>query len=216
VIVTKVEMPDSANTPVRKSVRRLRWFKEAVQRQIDALSEQTGVKFSVDDKELHSLFLRWLESFEAQKPSEDGKKEDYVNFASGLMLRELINSKPARVTTLPDDADKSNPAYFWPEGYLYVVLCLNIRAAVLEQDFNIKKHVVPEMDEVRTWWSFKENMHEDPNLAIGFFDLFSGIEPSWDMPTIFSARKGRQVAVKYLVRSDNLLKVQSKIKLTKS
>jgi hypothetical protein len=75
VIVIKIEMPSSSNTPVRKSVRRLRWFKEAVQRQIDALSELTGVKFSVDDKELRSLFLRWLESFEAQNSSEDEKKK---------------------------------------------------------------------------------------------------------------------------------------------
>ena len=111
------------------------------------------------------------------------------------MLRELITSRPAKAGPLPEAADMSNPAFFWPEGYLYVVLCLNIRAAVFEQDFDIQKHVSPFMDEVRTWWSFKENvMAEDPNLAIGFFDLFAGVEPTWHMPSIFSARHGTHPA----------------------
>ena len=57
-------------------------------------------------------------------------------------------------------------------------------------DFDIEKHVSPNMEDVRTWWSFKENVEiEDPNLAIGFFDLFAGVEPNWTLPAFFSARK---------------------------
>ena len=193
MIVTKVEMPGSANTPVRKSARRLRWFKETLHRQIKTLETQTDIEFEIDDVEIRALFLRWLDAFEAQKPRDDQDREDFVSFAAGLMLRELIKSKPVKAKALPEGADQSSPAYFWPEGYLYVALCLNIRAAVLEQEFNIKNHVLPNMEELRTWWSFKENVQEDPSLAIGFFDLFAGVEPSWSMPSIFSARKGAKV-----------------------
>ena len=71
-----------------------------------------------------------------------------------------------------------------------MVLCLNIRAAVFEQDFDVEKHVSPNMEDLRTWWSFKENVEtEDPNLAIGFFDLFAGVEPNWTMPASYFARK---------------------------
>lgn len=189
--LTKVDMPDSSNAPVRKSARRLRWFKETLYRQIDALSKQTGVEYSVDDNAVRALFLRWLEAFERQRPEILDDREDFVDFASGLMLRELISSKPVGVLAMPPNADPSNPAYYWPEGYLYVVLCLNIRAAVFEQDFDIEKHVSPNMEDLRTWWSFKENVEaEDPNLAISFFDLFAGSEPNWSMPDVFSARRG--------------------------
>lgn len=197
MIITKVDLPDSANTPVRKSARRLRWFKETLHRQIENLEAQTNIKFEVNDVEVRALFLRWLDAFEAQKPSDNQSIKDFVSFASGLMLRELITSKTLKVKALPEGADQSNPAYFWPEGYLYVALCLNIRSAVLEQDFDVEKHISPDMDELRTWWSFKENISEDPNLAIGFFDLFAGVEPSWDMPAIFSARKASYVSQKY-------------------
>lgn len=188
--LTKVEMPSAGNAPIRKSARRLRWFKETLHRQVDALTKQTGIDYSVDDNKVRALFLRWLDAFEAQKPAELDDKSDFVDFASGLMLRELINSKPVSVTSLPPNANQDNPAYYWPEGYLYVVLCLNIRAAVFELDFDIEKHVSPNMEDLRTWRSFKENVEiEDPNLAIGFFDLFAGSEPNWTMPSIFSARK---------------------------
>ena len=183
-------MPSAANAPVRKSARKLRWFKETLHRQVDALTKQTGIDYSVDYNEIRALFLRWLDAFEAQKPAELDDRSDFVDFASGLMLRELIRSKSVNVTSLPPNPDKENPAYFWPEGYLYVVLCLNIRAAVFKQDFNIEKHISPNMEDLRTWWSFKEKVEvEDPNLAIGFFNLFAGSQPNWNMPSIFSARK---------------------------
>lgn len=203
MINTKVDLPGSASTPVRKSARRLRWFKETLHRQIENLEAQTNIEFEVNDVEIRALFLRWLEAFEAQKPTNNQGIEDFVSFASGLMLRELIKSKPLKAKNLPEGADQSNPAYFWPEGYLYVALCLNIRSAVLEQDFDVEKHISPNMDELRTWWSFKENISEDPNLAIGFFDLFAGVEPSWEMPAIFSSRKGANVAQKYFASRAN-------------
>lgn len=201
MIITKIELPGSTETPVSKSARRLRWFKEALHLQIKTLETQTNTEFEVDDIEVCALFLRWLDAFEAQKPGDDQNIKDFVSFAAGMMLRELIVSKPVKTKTLPKGADQSNPAYFWPEGYLYVALCLNIRAAILKQEFDIEQQVSPDMEELRAWWSFKENINEDPNLAIGFFDLFTGVEPIWSMPSIFSARKNSKVPQKYIAKS---------------
>lgn len=41
---------------LRRSARRLRWFFETFGRQAGLLSEQTGVSFEVDDKDLRSAF----------------------------------------------------------------------------------------------------------------------------------------------------------------
>ena len=57
----------------------------------------------------------------------------------------------------------------------------------MEQDFDFENNLPPSMDDLTCWWSFKENMSEDINLAIGFFDRFAGIEPNWLMPTLFRA-----------------------------
>ncbi len=186
--------------PLLKSARRLRWFKGTFNRQSTVLSGQTGITFEVDGKALRGAFFSWLTAFEAQLPTRERDRPDYVNFAAGLMLRELVKAKPARVTSLPSDADMANPAYYWPEGYLYVSLCLNIRAAILEQDFDFESESSPDPDDLRTWWSFKENVGEDANLAIGFLDHFAGVEPIWSAPSIFSARKANRFGEMYLQR----------------
>ena len=184
--------------PLRRSARRLRWFKETFSRQTALLSEQTGVTFEVDDKVLRRAFLSWLAAFEEQLPTEEREKPDYVNFAAGLMLRELIRAEPVKATVMPPDADESTPAHFWPEGYLYVALCLNIRAAILAQDFDFENDLLPGMDDLHSWWSFKENMSEDINLAIGFFDHFAGVKPSWLIPSVFHARVANKLNETYL------------------
>ena len=194
-------IPRSPGTlALRKSARRLRWFKEAFYCQTAQLSGQTGITFEVDDKILRGAFFSWLKAFEAQLPTRERDRPDFVNFAAGLMLRELVKAIPAKATSLPSDTDKANPAYYWPEGYLYVSLCLNIRAAILEQDFDFESESSPDLDDLGTWWSFKENVSEDANLAIGFLDQFAGVKPSWSVPSIFSARKSNRFGEMYLQR----------------
>ena len=184
-----LDLPRIGDAPVRKSARRLRWFKRALYRQVEALSEQSGIAYLVNDAEVRALFLRWLEAFEAQKPASLEDRADFVNFASGLMLRELLRANAVTSLSLPEGADRSKPVYYWPEGYLYVMLCLTIRAAIFQQDFAVENAISSaNREDLRTWWSFKENMEtEDLNLAIGFLELFAGVTPDWNRPNRFSA-----------------------------
>ena len=206
MLLASIEFPKSNDTPIRRSVRRLRWFKKAFAAQVDILSSETGVEFELDEQKLRGLFLCWIKSFEEQRPHEAGLRQEYVSFASGLMLRELIRAKPLLATKIPENADRSNPAYFWPEGYAYVAFCLNVRYAVLEQDFDIKRDISANFENIGTWWSFKENVVEDPSLAIGFFDLFTGVYPNWNMPSFFSQRHIEKTALKFCRRqSDKIL-----------
>ena len=39
--------------------------------------------------------------------------------------------------------------------------------------------------------SFRENVAEDANTAIGFFDVFVGLEPEWQIPDSFRLRLDR-------------------------
>ena len=182
-----------ARRPLRKSVRRLRGFAASFEAQMRATSERTGIVFELHHDRLTAAFLDWVEDFERQKPGVVADRMPYVGFAAGLMLKSLILHDPVRVTALPPGADRDTPAHFWPEGHLYVAYCLNIRGCVLEEDFHAVQQRVPELDDIRTWWSFRENVAEDPATAIAFLDLFSGQEPDWSMPSVF--RSGRYQAV---------------------
>lgn len=187
----------NAELPLRKSAQRLRWFVDAFDRQVRNFETQTGNSFSVDSGLLTQVFAEWLKAFEAQKPTREGDKPAYVGFAAGLMLRTLIKLGPVSLINRLDDADESNPAYFWPEGYLYVAFCLNVRGLVLESDFHSGQHPSEALNEPRTWWSFRENVQKDPSLAIAFLDLFAGEEPEWSMPELFRTGGVREIAGRF-------------------
>ena len=181
-------IPDTlseADQPVRRAMRRMRWFKRSFAEQIGAISAESGVEYGIHNDRLAQAFVTWLRAFEAQKPTEPTARRAFTNFASGLMLRQLIRDVPLGVVSIPVGSDASNPAYYWPEGYAYVAYCLNVRAAVLAQDFDETLNLVPDLANIRTWWSFKENVTEDPSLAIAFLDLFSGENPNWSTPSLF-------------------------------
>ncbi len=166
----------------------MRWFKQSFTQQVELISEASGVEYKISPDRLARVFVAWSRGFEARKPSQPQARQAFVGFASGLMLRQLINLKPLEVVAVPVGSDASNPAYYWPEGYVYVAYCLNVRSGVLAQEFDADVELTPDLGDIRTWWSFKENVEEDPSQAIAFLDLFSGEEPDWAQPSLFYER----------------------------
>jgi hypothetical protein len=183
-----------APEPVRMAVRRLRWFRAALLSQIDAISAETGVSYQINDRALAAAFVAWLRRVEAQNPRDPGRRRAFFDFAAGLMLHELMLKMPLRAGPLPAGADRDQPEYFWPEGFACTVFCVNLRAAVIAQEFDATTEVTPAFSDIRGWWSFRENVREQASTAIGFFDLFVGIDPDWMMPTIFRDKLRRAVA----------------------
>ena len=175
--------------PIGRAVRRLRWFKASFVQQVEVISQATGVRYRIREDRLVQAFVTWVRAFEAQKPTTPKARRAYVGFAAGLMLRQLIRDNPLEIVSMPANVDPSNAAYYWPEGYVYVAYCLNVRAAVLAQDFDETTELTPKLTDIRTWWSFKENVAEDPSLAIAFLDLFSGGDPDWLSPSLFNEKR---------------------------
>ena len=112
------------------------------------------------------------------------------------MLRELCQANPARKVgtgqfeNLIPPEPMSSICDFWPEGYLYASYCMRLVRAILVQDFDEHLPENPLLADVRVWESFKENFRENPSSAIGFFDLFMGVEPNWSFPENFASRPG--------------------------
>ena len=171
--------------PLRKSAQRLRWFTDVFAHQLATVEQDTGNSFEIDDAKLTQAFADWVTSFEQQKPKSDTRHEPFIGFAAGLMLRALVDVGPVRLITRPDEADVSKPAYFWPEGYMYVSFCLMVRALILNEEFGRAQLSGGALDSIQTWRSFRENIAEDRSAAIAFLDLFAGEEPNWVFPQIF-------------------------------
>lgn len=194
---TQTDPAEMARGPVHKSAQRLRWFLASFADQVRRTEAETGVTYRCDQDALTAVFAEWLQDFQTQKPAELAEKASYVGFAAGLMLRTLVRRAPVVAVSKPDDADDTHPAYFWPEGYLYVAFCLNVRGLVLEQDFHDPQHPGHELADPRVWWSFRENVTRDPSMAIAFLDLFAGDEPDWAMPDLFRKGKAREIAARF-------------------
>lgn len=179
---------------LHKEAQRLRWLFGAFEHQQHLTEQETGFTYRTDRHKLALAFADWLKDFEDQKPADSRSNAAYVGFAAGLMLRSLIRLNPSTVGARSKSLHENDPAHFWPEGYLYVAFCLSVRGQVLRSDYGEPRYQSGKLDDLRHWWSFKENTSEDPSLAICFLDLFAGCEPNWDFPQIFRARPAFRLA----------------------
>ncbi|UXO85401.1 hypothetical protein [Brucella intermedia] len=199
-------MPD-----LRHRLRQLRWFRATFRKHASLLHELYGVEYDIDEKKLTEAFLNWVELVDQNKRFAKVDRKDFITFAAGLVLRELIRLSPAKVTSPPIQADgDAGRLYeivrFWPEGFLYTNYCICAIAAVQEQEFGTVPNIDQCADELRTWWSYKENIAEMPGYAIAFLDKFLGGEPNWVMPDLASAR----AAVKRALADKPVTKIQNK------
>lgn len=179
---------EKKDMPVRKTILRARWFVSSFRDFLAIVEQETGRTLSLDEAKLLQAFSAWFRSFEAQKDKAQEHRLEYVTFAAGLMLREMVRFEP--VTASEEQGECDQPATFWPEGYLYVSFCMAVRDAVIEQDFSLSSDTTPKLGDLRAWWSFRENVKTDVNLAISFFEDFVGETPNWTMPDLFTPGRG--------------------------
>ncbi len=182
-------MPD-----LRHRLRRLRWFRVTFRSHARLVASTYGLHFEIDDIKLTQAFLDWVEAMDAKKDFAKVNRPDFVIFAAGLVLRELIRREPARVTerglqkAVESDPEMTEIVEFWPEGFLYTNFCVSAIAAVYEQEFGETPAVDQCADELRTWWSYRENVEEMPAYAVAFLDRFLGAEPNWLLPDDLRSR----------------------------
>lgn len=175
--------------PLRRALQRFRWFTASFTTEIAAQSAATGTVFETSDHAMARVFLDWRKAFMTQNPQDPSERERFIGFAAGLMLRSMIRHRPLCCPQAHGKNDLSAPQDFWPEGHAYVSYCLAIRAAILVEEFGEDTRNSAarpaEWNDIRTWQSFRENVTEDPSLAIPFLDLFAGETPNWAARDVF-------------------------------
>lgn len=177
-----------SNKPLRAAVRQLHWFRAAFEAHMRICGDKMGCTFAVDEMKLARIFVRWLKALDAQRPKNRSERRDFFEFVPSLVLRELIADMPVKADGPATRAGAGSAAEFWPEAYACLMFCLSVHAAAMDQEFHARVEVDRMVDDLRSWWSFRENAGEDKAFAAGFFQKLMGHEPNWYMPGNFEAR----------------------------
>ena len=168
-------------------LRRLSFFDGHFRKHVAEIAKRHRLNVSIEPIRLTRAFLAWGEDFTGQRAAAAIDRRDYIVFTAGMLLIRLLEIDPMAVVpsaTPPDDEIVA----FWPEGYVYTEYCLQVLRAVLEQEFAERPAVTSLAQDLRIWWSFRENVAEDHARALGFFDLFVGSEPNWTLPRAAAQR----------------------------
>ncbi len=176
------------DTPdLRHRLRQLRWFTRAFKSNARTVSDHVGIDFEIHERRLSQTFFDWVKAMGPVEHDPGIEKADRIVFLGGLALREFLRTRPASALAerRPAAADSTDQvAHFWPEGFLYTNFCICSIAAVHEQEFGTPRPLDQAATDLRSWWSFRENATEDPNISIAFLDSFLGKTPNWMFPAL--------------------------------
>ncbi len=179
---------------LRRRIRHLGAFRESFRRCADLMAETRGIRFDISDRRLAAAFLDWAELFEREKPMAREAPRDFVAFAGGLLARELLRQKFGDMVPVSAPAPRASAANdnciasFWPAGFLVMSYCASVVNSVAIQDFCAPFALEPAARDLRVWWSFRDDVRNDPSCIIGYLDLFFGNAPQWTKPDLFVER----------------------------
>lgn len=170
--------------------RRFRTILWSFEKNIELLFKGTGLAAEVDHAALAEAFSRWRQAFDETKHLADINRRDFVIYAAGMMLKELLASRPITAIVPSDLGLPAIPEMLdhrlkrWPEGYAYTSFCLSVAAAVLSEMGDAEPTESGVADDPKFWDSFRENVAEVPANAIAFFDMVVGLKPNWSAPDV--------------------------------
>ena len=168
--------------------RRFRTILWSFERNMDLLFKDSGLKAELDHEALAQAFANWRQSFDNARFLAAQDRRDFVIFAAGLMLKELIAAKPLKTVPLQDISSwpqgVDHRLKRWPEGYAYTSYCLSVAAAILREMGSEEPVSAAKADDPGFWDSFRENSLESPACAVAFFDLVCGESPNWNAPDV--------------------------------
>jgi hypothetical protein len=202
-MLRQAKMCRSMKTPLTSAVnqindlaheaRRFRTVLWTFERNLELVFQNTALTAQVDHAALATAFSNWRQRFDETKYLADTNRHDFVIFAAGLMLKELVAAAPiktvARATSDAALVTTDHRLARWPEGYAYTSFCLSVANAILREMGESEPEDGGPSDDPAFWDTFKENTASSPESAIAFFDLVCGQEPNWDAPDVPWMRK---------------------------
>jgi hypothetical protein len=166
-------------------VQKLVLCRQLLQRCCDEYRERHGVRIEIDERRFTSAFFAWLDVISRNAGYRRQNAPDYFQFAFGVLLRDLLRDKTVHVSTEPAQhlqlvADEI--AGWWPAGHLLTWFCIGTLKHVMREECALVVQPADALSHREVWQSFRENIVEEPSLAIAYFDRFMGVEPNWREP----------------------------------
>ncbi|MGF6757344.1 hypothetical protein [Paraburkholderia sp. GAS42] len=182
--------PPLSSIHTRKSgtwehVQKLTLCRQLLQQCCDEYRERHSVRVEIDDRQFTTAFFAWLDVVARNASYRNTNAPDYFQFAFGVLLRDLLRDKAVHVTA--DSSPHPQPAAddiagWWPVGYLLTWFCIGTLKHVMREECALEVQPADALSQRDVWQSFRENIVEEPSLAIAFFDRFMGLEPNWREP----------------------------------
>jgi hypothetical protein len=191
-LVHRVEVEKAPDLVHR--VRGLSFFKQHVAQGVASIGRREGVPARFDEKTAPRIFLSWIDALMAQRAFADVDRRDYITFGAGILLKTLLEERPIRLLSgqAKTTSGSGDLVSIWPEGFLATSYCLSVLDAVLDQEGLETFALGPAASDRGVWQSFRENVMQDPRLAIAYLDLFIGNEPNWTVPTWARSRSAQK------------------------
>ena len=102
----KNEMESTEN--LSQEVRRFRTVLKSFERNLELLFKDSGLQPHVDHAALATAFSNWRQRFDATKHLANINRHDFVIYAAGLMLKELLDAKPLSAAPDPENPDRTD------------------------------------------------------------------------------------------------------------
>lgn len=166
-------------------VQKLTLCRQLLQRCCDEYRERHGVRIEIDDRQFTRAFFAWLDVVSRNAGYRKRNAPDYFQFAFGVLLRDLLRDKAVHVTTEPSphlQPATDDIAGWWPVGYLLTWFGIGTLKHVMREECALVVQPAEALSHRDVWQSFRENVVEEPSLAIAYFDRFMGVEPNWREP----------------------------------
>lgn len=174
-----------------KRVQKLTPCRQLLQRCCAEYDQQHGLQIEIDDRNFTTAFFAWLDVVERNTEYRQHNELDYFQFVFGLLLRDLLRDKAILVkkdASVLMRPSSGNIADWWPTGYVLTYFCIGALKQTVREECAVELEPSDALSHPAVWQSFRENIVEEPGLAIAFFDKFMGLEPNWREPNQINNR----------------------------
>jgi hypothetical protein len=195
-------------------VQKLTLCRQLLQQCCDEYGARHGIRIEIDSRQFTAAFFAWIDALAHNDGYRQRNPRDFFQFAYGVLLRDLLHEKAVRVVENPlqhsledsrEDALESaahrsadnlagvppsadDIAHWWPAGYMLTYFCIGMLKRTLREECGFSAEPSDALTLPAVWQSFRENIVEEPALAIAYFDKFMGIEPNWREPGFVANR----------------------------
>jgi hypothetical protein len=191
---------------VWEHVQKLTLCRQLLQQCCDEYGARHGIRIEIDNRHFTTAFFAWIDALEHNDDYRQRNPRDFFQFAYGVLLRDLLHEKAVRVLENPLENPLENAvgeaasgaaeappssddiAHWWPAGYMLTYFCIGMLKRTLREECGFSLEPSDALSQPAVWQSFRENLVEEPALAIAYFDKFMGAEPNWREPGFVANR----------------------------